>query len=522
MRDWFWNLLGKDPEAAIVYFASGEESRVRAMYEEIRALEPSREHIVVCRKNALEGLPCVVWNGGPLRLGRKRIGLAPFLLGDTPDPLRTLAYRTAPHRLLAFNERGERHHLRLTLASLLFWRGVPLDRIWLRPWWWPWTREQSRPARESQTWEGRPLRGLPRVGIVAPYFPWPLGHGGAVRIYSLLREAAKEYDLYYYCFAEAGTQPGPVMDLVHRAVLFEMPRYREPRWASLEPPEVREFRSGAMAERIARDGLSLVQAEYTHLAPYAKGAVVAHDVTYDLYQQIHRRRRTWGSWWDFWRWKRYESGIQGKVIVMAEKDAPLVQDPVIVPNGVDLERFTPSPDPDEARVLFIGSFRHFPNVTAYRFLREEIWPLVRAAMPQAGLEVVAGPDFETYHPAAGEPGVVIQGFVADVVPLYRRASVVVSPTLVSAGTNLKVLEAMAMRRAVVSTPSGCGGLNLAHGESVWIAETASALADGIVTLLRDAALRQSLADSARRVAERDFDWRAIGAKQAALWRELLG
>jgi glycosyltransferase involved in cell wall biosynthesis len=97
----------------------------------------------------------------------------------------------------------------------------------------------------------------------------------------------------------------------------------------------------------------------------------------------------------------------------------------------------------------------------------------------------------------------------------------VAPTLVSAGTNLKVLEAMAMRRAVVATPSGCDGLGLRHGESVWVAAEAAALAAGIVLLLRDRARREALARRAAEIAVERFGWDAIGREQARLWRELL-
>ena len=240
MRAWMWRLLGKDAEAIVLHFASGEPERVRAMHEEIRGLEPGREHLVVCWGCAIDGLPCLVvtgWLDLRRQLGRRRVGLAPFLLGR--HPLVRLAFLTAPRRLLAFNARGERHHLRVAdgLASWLFWRGVALDRIWLRPAWWPWARERSRASSAYTVLEGRALGGRPRVAVVSPYFPWPLGHGGAVRIYSMLREASREFDVFLYCFAEPGAEgnPGPVMEFLHRAVLFEMPRYREPRWASVLP-----------------------------------------------------------------------------------------------------------------------------------------------------------------------------------------------------------------------------------------------------------------------------------------------
>ena len=536
MKEWVWRLLGKEAEAIVLHFASGPEERVRAMYEEVRTLEPAREHLVICWGAAIPGLPCLVVSGwAELRkgLGRRRVGLAPFLLGS--HPLVQLAILTAPGRLLAFNASGERHHLRAStgIASWLFWRGVALDRIWLRPWWWPWARERSRESTVAVTLTGRALRDRPRVAIVSPYFPWPLGHGGAVRIYSMLREASRDFDLFLYSFAEAGAErnPGPVMEFVHQAVLYEMPRYREPRWASWQPPEVREFRSKALRERLSADGtafgFSLVQAEYTQLAPYTRDVLVEHDVTFDLYAQIAERRFGFGAWWDWWRWWRFEMPAarrMRRVVVMAEKDASMLGAAKVtkLPNGVDLERFVPCPEPVGLRLLFVGSFRHFPNVTALRFFYEEVWPMVRQAVPEVSLDVVAGPDHLRYWPGApgSSDGVTVHGFVSDVVPMYRAASVVLSPTLVSAGTNLKVLEAMAMERAVLSTTSGCAGLGLRHGESVWIADGGAAFADGAILLLRDAALRRRLAVAARALVEAEFNWTEIGRAQAEMWRSL--
>jgi polysaccharide biosynthesis protein PslH len=260
MRKALRQLLGYEAEAVIVHFASGPVDRVRAMFDEIQALEPDREHYVVSIGEPLGfGIPLVLHAPSlaelRMQLGPKRIGLAPFLLGK--DPLCWLVFQAAPRKMLAFNARGERHHLRLrtAIASVLFAAGVPLDRIWLRPWWWPWARERSRPSVTSVTLPGRTQANRPRIAILSPYFPWPLGHGGAVRIYSLLREAAKEFDIWFYCFAEPGSaeNAGPVLELVHEAVLFEMPRYREPRWASLLPPEVREYESRAVRERLKQD-----------------------------------------------------------------------------------------------------------------------------------------------------------------------------------------------------------------------------------------------------------------------------
>jgi glycosyltransferase involved in cell wall biosynthesis len=465
------------------------------------------------------------------------------LLGKDPDAvvvaLRRAAYRLAPRKILAYNSRLERHHLRLDLPSLLFWCGVPLDRIYLRPWWWPWPkRERTVTPHGYRVLEGRacsPERR--RVAVLSPYFPFPLSHGGAVRIFHLLREIAREFDVELFAFADSDeeTETAPVLEFCARVVLVRKPRYREPRWSSRTPPEVHEFRSTAMEKAIAAErrafGFDLLQVEYTHLASYSGDILVEHDVTFDLFGQIARHEHTLAAWWDFYRWRRYESGAVGRfrrVVVMSPKDAALLGPRVpsaVIENGVDLERFQPEPEQPGQQLLFIGSFRHFPNVSAYLFFAERVWPLLREKFPQTTLTVVCGPDYLTYWRAftsspepAPDPRIRLLGFVADVRPLYVDANLVLVPTTVSAGTNVKVLEAMAMQRAVVSTASGCAGLGLTHGHTVWVGDTPEAFAAGIATLLADPERRAQIARAAYDHAVRNFDWRAIGEKQRALVR----
>jgi glycosyltransferase involved in cell wall biosynthesis len=175
----------------------------------------------------------------------------------------------------------------------------------------------------------------------------------------------------------------------------------------------------------------------------------------------------------------------------------------------------------------LGSFRHFPNVAAYRFFTEQVWPLLREKFQQMSLTVVCGGDYLTYWRAfadtpepAPAPRIRLLGFVSDVRPLYEETNLVIVPTTVSAGTNVKVLEAMAMQRAVVSTTSGCAGLGLLHGHSVWVADQPGAFAAGVATLLADPERRQQIARAAYLHSVRNFDWHAIGEKQRELLRRL--
>ncbi len=538
-----FRVLGKDPEAVVVSFLSGGEALASSMLEEVRQLVPERRHFTV---NPQPGSAWQIYRRLRREFRRYRIGLAPVLFtsDNRHRSLRLAAFLLAPTKILAYNSLLERHHLKLrsAVASWLFFRGVPLDRIFLRPRWLvPWKKDRSCDGTSSQVLEGRPFtRGRHRVAVLSPYFPYPLSHGGAVRIFHLVKEISREFDVLLFAFMEGAEaiEPGPVLEFCSKVVLVPKPRYREPRWSTLLPPEVCEYRSETMRRlwhRLCREyEVDARQIEYTHLAGYRGEILVEHDVTFDLQRQVLDRQHSVAAWWNWRRWRWFETHVIGEfqsVIAMSGKDAKLLGAPNVraIPNGVDLDRFQPEPEQPGRRLLFVGSFRHFPNVVAYRFFTEQVWPRLRSRYPDVTLTVVAGPDPILYWRAATdslEPPpddrIRLLGFVRDVHPLYVEANLVIVPTLVSAGTNLKVLEAMAMERAVVSTPSGCAGLGLTHEESVWVANTPEEFAEGAATLLDDCALRSRIARAARSIAEEQFDWKRLGELQRAVLSEYAG
>jgi glycosyltransferase involved in cell wall biosynthesis len=518
------------------------------MIEEIRALVPDREHYVVtvgpkpvppgCKHIELD--PNNLYLQLRYALNRKRIALAPVLFTDVPHPLRVAAIFLVPTKILAYNKNLERHHLRPSIASWLFLRGVPLDRIFLRPTWLcPWKKDRTRVPDDAHIVSGRPLDpARPRLAILSPYFPYPLSHGGAVRIYHLLKEAAEEFDLFLFAFAKdpPSQEYAPLMEFCAKAIVLSPPHYREPRWSTLDPPETREFRSGPMRRILAliveEYRIDLIQIEYTQLATYHGDILVEHDVTHDLYRQVFERSRSLSAWWNLLRWKRFEARAVRRfrrVVAMSEKDARLLGVPTarVIENGVDLARFQSEPEQPSQRLLFVGSFNHFPNVEAFRFFRDAVWPKLRTQCPEMTLTVVAGRNHALYwRQFTGETAppsderISVLDFVRDVHPLYVECNLVIVPTTVSAGTNLKVLEAMAMERAVVSTSCGCAGLGLEHGASVWIADDADSFAEAIARLLANPPERARLARTAKSIIEQ-FDWKQLGLKQRALYREIL-
>jgi glycosyltransferase involved in cell wall biosynthesis len=370
----------------------------------------------------------------------------------------------------------------------------------------------------------RPFRGLPRVLVVSPYLPFPLSHGGAVRIYNICRALRDEVDFVLACFRE-------VTETVRYPELHEV--FREVYTVDIDekgtdpavPKQVVDYRNTAMSalvRELARR-VDIVQLEYTQMAEYracAEGRptiLVEHDITFTLYQQLGR---------DYDIWERFESEALravDTVWTMSGRDRELAIEhgashdrTIAVPNGVDLRRFEPRARETAGRsVLLVGSFRHLPNLLAFEALRETIMPAVWARFPECRLHVIAGPDHEKWARLAAkgklltaDPRIAIQGFVEDVRPAYRECDVVAIPLPVSAGTNIKLMEAMACGRAIVSTAVGCQGLELEDGADLLVAEVG------------DDSKREQMAARARRTAEARFDWDRIAREALACYRSI--
>jgi glycosyltransferase involved in cell wall biosynthesis len=181
----------------------------------------------------------------------------------------------------------------------------------------------------------------------------------------------------------------------------------------------------------------------------------------------------------------------------------------VVSNGVDTMFFTPGPkQASGCNLLFTGTMVYWPNIKAVEYFTEAILPSIRRAVPEAILHIVGASPTEEVTNLAGD-GVVVHGAVADMRPYFHEAAVVVAPLRHGGGTRLKILEAAASGKAIVSTPLGAEGLDFRHDQDLVIAETAEDFADAVIGLLRDEARRRRLERNARE-ASLPYDWQRIG------------
>ncbi|MBY0506947.1 MAG: glycosyltransferase [Bryobacteraceae bacterium] len=381
-----------------------------------------------------------------------------------------------------------------------------------------------------------PADGI-RVLIATCYPPYPLAHGGAVRMYNLMRRAAAQgVSQVLVVFGDELTAPAPeLLAICHRVVMVRR-RGSHYRVDSGRPDVVDEFDSPVMHAVLARLMLEflphVVQLEFTQMAVYletvsqARTLLVEHDITLDLYQQLLARNPSEELREQLSRWQRFETAAWQKadqVIVMSERDR-LTAGPraVVLPNGVDLDRYQPGAGPvTPNHLLFIGSFNHLPNLLALDWFLREVWPLLTTP---ATLQIIAGARHEYYldfYRASvavnlAVDRVEVQGFVSDVRPAYQQAALVIAPLRASAGTNIKILEAMAMGKAIVTTAAGINGLEDLAGYTQ--ADTASNFAAAIDHLLANPDKRKSLEQIARHSVEQNYSWDTIAATQQDLYK----
>jgi len=222
---------------------------------------------------------------------------------------------------------------------------------------------------------------------------------------------------------------------------------------------------------------------------------------------------------EFRKMMRYEQNAVRKfqhVIAVSESDRSLMTRWVeanritVVPTGVDLSRYTPGGGAGEPKPLvsFVGAMDWEPNIDGVDYFCGEIWPGVCAEVPDARFRIVGRNPGRRVQRWTSDT-VEVTGRVPSVVEHLRESAVVVVPLRIGGGTRLKIYEAMATAKAVVSTTVGAEGLDVQHGRDIILADDAHAFSQAVIMLLRDANLRRRYERTAAETAGR-YDWPAIG------------
>ena len=183
-----------------------------------------------------------------------------------------------------------------------------------------------------------------------------------------------------------------------------------------------------------------------------------------------------------------------------------------VPTGVDTEFFKPTGmmKRDPMNLVFTGSMDWLPNDDAIRYFTEEVLPIVRREVPGMSLTVVGrNPSSHLMELARRDSLITVTGRVDDVRPYMEKAAAYVVPLRIGGGTRLKIYEAMAMEKPIVSTSVGAEGLPLEDGTELLLADDAHAFADAIVKLLKHDELAERIGSLAACTVRDRFGWKQV-------------
>jgi sugar transferase (PEP-CTERM/EpsH1 system associated) len=375
----------------------------------------------------------------------------------------------------------------------------------------------------------------------------PLDKGGKLRTWHLMRHLAERHSITYLSFADPDQSEED-----HRGMsevcseLVTIPRRERSKeglrfYAAVArhlldpvPYAVAQYRSRAYRRAVraalARTRYDRIVCDF--LVPAinlprrlpSPAVLFTHNVEAEIWRRHAEtetnwlRKRLYRQQWA--RMRRFEGRMMGRfdrVLAVSDVDRETLQRlypldapaPVsVIPTGVDTTYFAPAPmDPaGKPRIVFTGSMDWLPNVDGVLYFSREILPLIREAEPNVVFTIVGRSPAPAVRRLAEEHGIEVTGRVDDVRPYLAASAVNVVPLRIGGGTRLKIFEAMAAGRAVVSTSIGAEGLPTENGRHLLLADDPATFARSVVTLLREPRVRQAMESEARAFVTTRYDW----------------
>ena len=376
----------------------------------------------------------------------------------------------------------------------------------------------------------------------------PVDKGGKIRTYNMLKELKRDHHVTYLTLDDGSASAEDrrnASEYCHELVCI--PHRRREKFTpgfyvelflnlvAQHPYAIKKYESAAMrreiSERDRNHSFDLLVCDF--LAPAVNvprslstpAVLFQHNVEamiwkrhYEVHTNPVKKSYLYGQWQKMRRFERDMCRRFDSVIAVSADDreqmkreygAEAVFD---VPTGVDVEFFRPNPDAKTSAhsMVFTGSMDWLPNDDAIRYFMREIMPLIKQKVADATLTVVGrNPTPALVELGKSDPSLIITGRVEDVRPYMDNAAAYIVPLRIGGGTRLKIFEAMAMEKAVVSTTIGAEGLPLTDGVELLLADEPAAFADAVVNVLTDSATAAELGQRAASIVRKNYGWRQV-------------
>lgn len=388
---------------------------------------------------------------------------------------------------------------------------------------------------------------------------WPLNTGGRLRSFHMIRELSESHELTVLTTHSPSQDPEELARQLPacrrvRSVPYRPAKKNSARfllallrsWLTPMPVVVFKSRVRALQAEVERSleagGYDLVVADFLFAVPnvpFGNETPVlcfSHNVEYMIWKRLEATERRWAhrlllrhEWRKMRRYELAACRRAALTVAVSEQDRDQLaegSDPDrlrAIPTGVDLDYFQVGDRKEELarEIVFCGSMDWHPNEDAMLYFMDAILPLLRASLDDLSVTIVGRNPTEALRTAADAAGVQVTGTVPDVRPYMQRAAVNIVPLRVGGGTRLKIYEALAMGKAVVSTHVGAEGLPLVEGEHILRADDPADFARNVLALLRDPARREAMGDAGRALMEHRFSWSRVAAEFAEYCREAI-
>jgi sugar transferase (PEP-CTERM/EpsH1 system associated) len=401
---------------------------------------------------------------------------------------------------------------------------------------------------------------LRKLLFVAARPPWPLDTGAKIRSWHILSGLVDKFrvDVLVYqdeseeeAWLKEGLKLGVNNIVSVQNLALNQPLSTGKVIASLLrgiPANIPKYQAAAFSARFIEmlaEDYDVIHIEHVHMAGvlqnikrtgYKKKIISldAHNVEWQIAKRMgeneislpYKLALKWQAR-NMFRFEEWVFRSVDTVMAVSEEDAEVIsamtdqQTPVaLVENGVDEKYFIPGTESDviSGRIVFVGSMDWQPNIDGMLWFVREILPRIKNTKPLCSLVIVGRKPhkcIQSLH--SPEEGVVVTGSVDDVRPYVRSAEVVVAPLRYGGGTRLKILEAFAMGKAVVSTTLGCEGIDCRDEEHLQVRNTPAHFAGAVVELMADPSLRARIGSSGCKLAHERYTWSAIQQKMLRIY-----
>lgn len=390
---------------------------------------------------------------------------------------------------------------------------------------------------------------------VMPFPPAPPDCGGALREFYLLKSLASQHEVTVLTYGSHKQLMAFIKEFGN--IVEEIYMLREPwqrrrrRFAKLQA-----MRSSSnsdfynchytlqmqdkITELLSEKKFDAVHCEFSAMGNFDFGEGVikvlnTHNVEYENYLRMGKKTRSLFRKWYYYN--EYKKVYQEEISALKKQDAifsascenhKIIRKNVpdvpnyIISNGVDTSFFRPSvlTRPEPYSLVFTGMMGYFPNSDGIHYFLNKIFPLIQMKIPKAKIYVVGKNPPRSLKRRASKT-VIVTDVVEDVRPYIWRSSVFVVPIRMGSGTRFKVLEALAMKKPVVTTSIGCEGIDVEDGISALIKDDPKAFAESVVRVLRRRELGKRLAETGYKFVKDRHDWSIIGDRMLAVYDSLI-